>query len=94
MIQDPRYCKECGNIEAYVIDSRTSRFGRCRRYQCCNPDCKDRWTTYELRGDESDSNSQLMDDLAALADQIDTASKALNQMSKSVAEMRKRTSRQ
>jgi len=36
----------------------------------------------------------LMDDLAALADQIDTASKALNQMSKSVAEMRKRTSRQ
>ena len=39
-------CPECGNYNAYVVDSREEVGYRRRRYKCA--DCDHRWTTAEI----------------------------------------------
>ena len=44
-------CPKCGFTESRVIDSRPSESGDAirRRRECLNPDCRERFTTYERR---------------------------------------------
>ncbi len=44
-------CPKCGYTESRVIDSRPSELGDAirRRRECLNPQCKERFTTYERR---------------------------------------------
>lgn len=45
------HCPKCGYSESRVIDSRPSESGDAirRRRECLNPECKERFTTYERR---------------------------------------------
>lgn len=44
-------CPKCGFTESKVIDSRSSESGDAirRRRECLNPECHERFTTYERR---------------------------------------------
>ncbi len=44
-------CPKCGYTESKVIDSRPAESGNAtrRRRECLNPECKERFTTYERR---------------------------------------------
>ena len=87
----PEFCEECHKSDARVIDSRVTDHGRRKRYQCNDENCNYRWTTWECRQTDDDPTRR---ELEQIANKIGNLTQMLIDLTKSVAEMRKRTSRQ
>ena len=86
---NPRFCEECERIEAHVIDSRSTAYGRLRRYQCKNTDCNYRWTTYEYR----DTDHKTLGQLSDLRETMDQLEKLVHQAKKDLFGISKTLSR-
>jgi len=52
----PKVCNQCGT-RGTCIDTRGMEADGIgytyRRYECRNPECKHRWTTYEMRQEQA-----------------------------------------